>query len=77
MLLQPLLRQGHNLKLTLEMFEPDSDVDDDEQDRYSLVYEYAPIQFVQLRGGVRVYDGASGIDIQNRRFAFIELHGYF
>ena len=70
-------RQGHNLKLTLEMFGPDTDVDDDEQDRYSLVYEYAPFQFVQLRGGVRIYDGVSGIDIQNRRFGFVELHGFF
>jgi hypothetical protein len=59
------------------MFEPDTGVDDDEQDRYSLVYEYAPFQFVQLRGGVRVYDGVAGIDIQNRRLGFIELHGFF
>ena len=70
-------RRGHNLKLTFEMFEPETRVDDDEQDRYSLVYEYAPFQFVQLRGGVRVYDGVAGIDIQNRRLGFIELHGFF
>jgi hypothetical protein len=30
-----------------------------------------------LRGGVRIYDGVSGIDIQNRRFGFVELHGFF
>jgi hypothetical protein len=70
-------RQGHNLKLTLERFEPDTDFDDDEQDRCSLVYEYAPFQFMQLRGGVRIYDGVSGNDIQNRHFGFIELHGFF
>lgn len=70
-------RRGHNIKLTLESLEPDTDVDDDEQDRYSLVYEYMPFQFMQLRGGVRVYDSASGIDAQNRRFGFIELHGFF
>ena len=70
-------RRGHNLKVTAETFEPDTDVDNDEQDRYSLVYEYSPFQFLQLRGGVRVYDGNTGIDAQNRRFGFIELHGYF
>jgi hypothetical protein len=70
-------RRGHNLKLTVEKLEPDTDVDDDEQDRYSLVYEYSPFQFLQLRGGVRVYDGVTGNDAQNRRFGFIELHGFF
>ncbi len=70
-------RRGHNLKLTVETLEPDTDVDDDEQDRYSLVWEYFPFQFLQLRGGVRIHDGVSGDDLQNRRFGFIELHAFF
>ncbi len=70
-------RRGHNLKLTLETYEPDTDIDEDEQDRYSLVYEYMPFQYLQLRGGVRIYDGVSAIELQNRRFGFIELHGFF
>lgn len=70
-------RKGHNLKATIESFEPDTDVSDDEQERYSLVYEYAPFQYLQLRGGVRIYDGVSGDALQNRRFGFIELHGFF
>jgi hypothetical protein len=70
-------RRGHNLKLTFETYEPDTDVDEDEQDRYSLVYEYMPFQYLQLRGGVRIYDGVTGIELQNRRFGFIELHGFF
>ncbi|MGH8204662.1 MAG: hypothetical protein ACREST_08640, partial [Steroidobacteraceae bacterium] len=70
-------RQGHNLKATIESFEPDTDVSDDEQERYSLVYEYTPFQYLQLRGGMRVYDGVSGDALQNRRFGFIELHGFF
>ena len=70
-------RRGHNLKVTVETFEPNTDISDDEQDRYSLVYEYVPFQFLQLRGGVRIYDGVSGVDLQNRRFGFIELHGFF
>ena len=38
-------------------FDPDDDVDEDQQSRYSLVWEYMPIQFFQLRAGARIYDG--------------------
>jgi hypothetical protein len=71
------LAQGHNLKLTYEWFEPDRDVDEDEQTRTSLVYEWAPIQFLQLRAGVRAYDGIPQNDSQNRTQAFLQLHGFF
>lgn len=72
-----LLRQGHNIKLTHEWFKPDRDVDEDEQTRTSLVYEYSPIQFLQLRAGVRLYDGIEQDNLQNREEAFVQLHGYF
>ncbi len=69
--------RGHNLKATVEWFDPNADLDDDEQDRYSLVWEYMPIQYLQLRGGVRVYDGTPQSAQQNLRFGFIELHTFF
>ena len=69
--------QGHNLKLTFEWLEPDDDVDEDEQTRTSLLYEWSPIQFIQLRGGVRMYDGIPQNDLQNRTQAFVQLHGFF
>jgi hypothetical protein len=71
------LSQGHNIKLTYEWLEPDDDVDEDEQTRTSLVYEWSPIQFIQLRSGVRLYDGIPQNDLQNRTQAFIQLHGFF
>jgi hypothetical protein len=71
------IRQGHNLKLTYEWFEPNDDLDEDEQTRTSLLYEWSPIQFVQLRAGVRVYDGIPQNDNQNRKQAFLQLHGFF
>jgi hypothetical protein len=71
------LAQGHNLKFTFEWFEPNSDVDEDEQTRGSAVYEWSPIQFVQLRAGVRLYDGIPQNDLQNRKQAFLQLHGFF
>lgn len=70
-------RRSHNLKATYEVIRQHSDLDVADQDRYSLVYEYFPIQFLELRGGLRFYDGAEDDDFQNRRFGFIELHGYF
>ena len=69
--------QGHNLKLTYEWLEPNDDVDEDEQTRTSLLYEWSPIQFIQLRAGVRIYDGIPQNDNQNRKQAFLQLHGFF
>jgi hypothetical protein len=69
--------KGHNLRLSGEWLEPDSDLDDDEQTRWSLVYEYTPIAFVQLRAGARVHDGNPQNDPENRSIVFVELHGFF
>jgi hypothetical protein len=71
------VKQGHNLKLAFEWLEPDDDVDEDEQTRATLLYEWSPIQFIQLRAGVRVYDGIPQNDLQNRKQAFLQLHGFF
>jgi hypothetical protein len=68
---------GHNLKLTFDYFDPDEDVDEDQQNRASLVYEVTPVEFLQLRLGARVYDGIPQNDAQNRREYFLQLHGFF
>ncbi len=71
------LRQGHNLKLTWGHFDPDDDVDEDERNRYSVVYEYVPMAFVQLRGGIRIQEGIPQNDLQNADELFLQLHGFF
>ena len=71
------IRRGHNLKFTYGWFEPDDDVDEDERARYSLVYEYFPFAYMQLRAGVRSNDGIPQNDAQNSDTAFIQLHGFF
>jgi hypothetical protein len=71
------LKQGHNLKFAFEFLEPNRDVDEDEQTRASLLYEWSPIQFVQIRAGLRIYDGIPQNDLQNRKQAFVQLHGFF
>lgn len=68
---------GQNLKLTAENFDPSTDISEDQQVRYSLLWEFTPMQFVQLRLGIRHYDGIPQNDRQNRDVAFLQLHGYF
>ena len=71
------VRKGHNLKLTAEWYDPDRDVAEDEQTRWSAVYEYTPVQFVQLRAGARFNDGIPQNDSQNAQVLFVEVHGFF
>lgn len=71
------IRQGHNLRVTYGYFDPDDDLDEDERNRYSLVYEYFPLPFTQLRIGIRSNDGIPQNDAQNADLLFVELHGYF
>jgi hypothetical protein len=68
------LSKGQNLKLTLEYYDPDTDVSEDQQNRYSIVWEYSPLQFVQARTGYRRYDGIPQNTVQNREQLFVELH---
>lgn len=72
-----LVRQGHSLRATWEWLDPDDDVAENEQTRASLVYEWSPIQFLQLRLGFRQYDGIPQNDFQNRAQAFVQLHAFF
>lgn len=72
-----LFMAGHNLKLSFDYFDPDNDVSEDHQVRWSLLWEYTPFQFVQARFGLRAYDGIPQSDPQNRNEAFAELHGFF
>lgn len=71
------LAKGQNLKLTGEYLDPDRAVSQDQQTRWSILYELTPLPFVQLRAGFRRYRGIPQNDLQNRRLLFFELHGYF
>lgn len=69
--------RGHNIKVTAEYLDENRDVADDRLNRLSLVYEYTPIQFLQLRGGFRYNDGILGEPQLHQNLYFIELHGFF
>lgn len=70
-------REGHNLKVSGEMLDPDTDIAGDEQDRYSIFWEYFPVEYTQLRLGARMYDGAPNVDAQNRTIVVLQLHAFF
>jgi hypothetical protein len=72
-----LIARGNNLKITSEYLDPDRGVRNNGQTRWSVVYELTPVQFLQLRGGVRYYDGIPQDDAQHTRLYFLELHGFF
>jgi hypothetical protein len=72
-----LIARGNNLKITGEYLDPNRDVHNNGQTRWSVVYELTPIQFAQVRAGVRYYDGIPQSDAQNTRLYFVELHGFF
>ena len=69
--------KGHNLKLSYEFHDPDDAVDEDQRERYSLVWEYSPFQLLQSRVGIRAYNGVPNNAGTNRDELFAELHVYF
>lgn len=71
-----LFARGHNLKFAWDYFDPDDDTDEDHNVRWSLLWEYTPMQFLQLRSGARIHDGVREDDLLNRDEYFIEVHGF-
>jgi hypothetical protein len=72
-----LLAPGNNLKITSEYLDPNRNVAENEETRWSLVYELTPIQFLQLRAGVRYSDGIPQDNAEHVRLYFLEVHGFF
>jgi len=72
-----LVARGNNLKITEEFLNPNRALPNDEETRWSLVYELTPIQFMQIRSGVRWNDGIPQDNAEHQRLYFVELHGLF
>ncbi len=70
------IRKGHNLKFTAERFDPNRDRARDQQTRLSLLWEYTPIPFLQVRTGIRNYDDVNEVPFLNQRIVFVQLHGF-
>jgi hypothetical protein len=69
--------KGHNLKLTYEYYDPNADVKQDQRERYSVVWEYMPIQFTQFRLGARKNNGIPQNNAQNATEFFLQWHAFF
>ena len=69
--------KGHNLKATYEFLDPSDSASQDEQERYSVVWELSPMQLLQARVGLRRYNGVPEQPQTNRDEVFAELHFYF
>ena len=72
-----LVHKGNNLKLTYEFYDPNTHVGHDQQTRWSIVDEFTPLPFLQIRAGFRRGQGIPQNNAQNRTLAFIEAHGFF
>ena len=70
-------RKGQNLKVSYEFLEPSDLIGDDEQERYSVVWEYSPFQLLQTRVGYRTYNGVPNQPATNRKLLFLEAHVFF
>ncbi|WP_395344516.1 hypothetical protein PN836_007045 [Ningiella sp. W23] len=69
--------KGLNLKLTGEYYDPDRDISSNQETRYSVVVEYAPISNLQLRGGIRTSEGIPQQPSRTNDFVFLQTHVYF
>ena len=69
--------KGHNLKLTYEYYDPNTDLEEDHRERFSVVWEYVPFQFTQFRAGVRKSHGIPQNDAQNATELFLQWHAFF
>ena len=69
-----LVVRGHNVKFSYEWHDPDVDIFENANERYSLVYEPFLTQFTQVRVGVRENDGIPQDPSENITSYFLELH---
>ena len=71
------IKKGYNLKLTFETLDPNTDVDNDNRDRNSILLEATPWANIQLRTGLRIYDDIPQREAGNGNEAFFQIHLYY
>lgn len=71
------VKKGHNLKLSLEYLDPNTDINENDRSRSSFVWEYTPMPLLQVRTGIRSSKDIPQNDQQNTSEAFLQMHGFF
>ena len=72
-----LLTPSWNMKFSSEFYEPNTDVEEDERIRVSVVSEKFLNQYLQWRLGMRWYEGIEQSAPQNQTALFSEVHLFF
>lgn len=71
------ISKGYNVKLTTEYLDPDTNIDENQRVRHSLLLEYTPFANLQIRGGLRKGDDIPQRDAGNYLDFFAQLHFYY
>jgi hypothetical protein len=71
------ITKGLNVKVTTEYLDPETNVDENERVRHSLLMEYTPFANMQIRGGLR--DGKDIPQKVNGNYTnlFVQMHLYY
>ena len=72
-----LVSKGHNLKFTYESLDPTENIEKDFHNRYSFVWEYFPIQYVQISAGIRSLDLPKNSPPPDKDNVFLQAHLFF
>lgn len=72
-----LITTSTNIKLSYDFHDPDSDLDENERTRFSVLGETFLNQFSQLRYGIRRADSIPQRTLENHTLAFTEYHIFF
>lgn len=71
------LTKGYNLKLTHEWLDPNTDIDNNQRTRNSLLLEATPYASVQFRTGIRKGDDIPQREAGNFTEWFLQMHLYY
>lgn len=71
------ISKGYNVKFTTEYLDPDTNIDENQRVRHSLLLEYTPFANLQIRGGLRKGDDIPQRDAGNYLDFFAQLHFYY
>jgi hypothetical protein len=70
-------RQGLNLKVSAEYFDPNRNIMEDHETRLSFIAEFTPVSNLQLRMGIRSADSIPQLKERNTDKLFVQAHVYF
>lgn len=71
------LSKGINLKITIEYLDPDTNINQNQRTRHSILMEYTPFANLQVRTGLRKGEDIPQKINGNYTTAFAQLHFYY